>query len=458
MPRSEPASLWSAVSAADKPSERFLSGAASDVAFSDLAGGSCLSGRAEELRGKSVLIATADQLSAALALLELDGVARRLVLWPADLPIEHLGFVMASANVDAIVSDGLDLGPDAIGSHVACTSQIVPAAWDRTATHATEWILLTSGTTGRPKMVQHTLASLCGAIQGQSGLDGSHVWSTFYDIRRYGGLQIYLRAMLTGGSLVLSNARESTAEFLLRVAAHGVTHISGTPSHWRCALMSPAACQIAPRYVRLSGEIADQSILDNLRSFYPQSEVAHAFASTEAGVAFDVRDGLEGFPSSLIGLNGSGVEMKVEDGSLRIRSARTAAKYMDAPRTLADQDGFVDTGDMLELRGGRYYFVGRRDGTINVGGQKVHPEEVEGVINRHPRVRMSLVRPRKNSVLGALVVAEVVLEDGPGANGVETEILKICREALPRHKVPSSIRFVNQLAVAANGKMVRQHA
>jgi acyl-coenzyme A synthetase/AMP-(fatty) acid ligase len=460
MPRSEPASLWSAVSAADKPSERFLSGAASDVAFSDLAGGSCLSGRAGELRGKSVLIATADQLPAALALLELDGVARRLVLWPADLPIEHLGFVIASANVDAIVSDGMDLGPehDAIGPHVTCTPKVVPAAWDRTPTHATEWILLTSGTTGRPKMVQHSLASLCGAIQGQSGLDGSHVWSTFYDIRRYGGLQIYLRAMLTGGSLVLSNARESTAEFLPRVAAHGVTHISGTPSHWRCALMSPAACQIAPRYVRLSGEIADQSILDNLRSFYPQAEVAHAFASTEAGVAFDVRDGLEGFPASLIGLNGCGVEMKVEEGSLRIRSSRTAAKYMDAPRTLADQDGFVDTGDMLELRAGRYYFVGRRDGTINVGGQKVHPEEVESVINRHPLVRMSLVRPRKSPVLGALVVAEVVLEDGPGASGVETEILKICREALPRHKVPSSIRFVNQLAVAANGKMVRQHA
>ena len=51
---------------------------------------------------------------------------------------------------------------------------------------------------------------------------------------------------------------------------------------------------------------------------------------------------------------------------------------------LADEDGFVDTGDMLELRGDRYYFAGRREGIINVGGQKVHPEEVEAVINRHP--------------------------------------------------------------------------
>ena len=52
--------------------------------------------------------------------------------------------------------------------------------------------------------------------------------------------------------------------------------------------MSPSARRIAPRYVRLSGEIADQSILDRLRAFYPDAAIAHAFASTEAGVAFDM--------------------------------------------------------------------------------------------------------------------------------------------------------------------------
>jgi hypothetical protein len=64
--------------------------------------------------------------------------------------------------------------------------------------------------------------------------------------------------------------------------------------------MSPAADRIAPQYVRLSGEIADQAILDNLRVFYSDAHVAYAFATTEAGVAFDVNDGLAGFPASLI--------------------------------------------------------------------------------------------------------------------------------------------------------------
>ena len=221
---------------------------------------------------------------------------------------------------------------------------------------------------------------------------------------------------------------------------------------------------MAPGYVRLSGEIADQTVLDNLAAVYGEARVGHAYASTEAGVGFDVNDGLAGFPASMIGTLPSGVEMKVEDGTLRIRSNRTALRYVGgAAATLADTDGFVDTGDMVDPRDGRYHFVGRRNGVINVGGLKVHPEEVEAVINRHPQVRMSLVRSRRNPITGAIVVADVVLRDqGEGADAraerLTAEILDLCRAGLTRHKVPAQIRFVPALAVAATGKLARRHA
>jgi len=349
---------------------------------------------------------------------------------------------------------------------VTCSTKITPAVSARSSRYQTEWILFSSGTTGLPKMVLHTLSSLAGAINRSGTLGTPVVWSTFYDIRRYGGLQIFLRVLLGGGSLVLSSAQESTGDFLMRAGACGATHISGTPSHWRRALMSPSARRIAPRYLRLSGEIADQAILDSLRAFYQEAEIAHAFASTEAGVAFEVGDGLAGFPASLIGQQGASVKMKVEDGSLRIRSARTATCYLgSASESLADKDGFVDTGDMVELRGGRYYFVGRRDGIINVGGLKVHPEEVEAVINRHPGVQMSLVKARKNPITGAVVVADVVAKCGrdrggttAGTETLKGEILETCHRTLAPHKVPAAIRFVPSLNVAASGKLARLDA
>lgn len=459
MPQVERVSLW----AAGKYRGCFLAGADATLALGDLLRGSCLGGRAVELRGRSVLVSTSDQLTAALALFELDGVARRLVLCPADLSGEHLSFVMKTAAVDAIVSDRTGPGPDtpAVDCFVTCSPRIAAASYDRRSGCQTEWILLTSGTTGSPKLVVHTLATLSGAIDRGATHPSPVVWSTFYDIRRYGGLQILLRAILSRASLVLQGPQESTTDFLIRAGRQGTTHISGTPSHWRSALMSHSAHEIAPQYLRLSGEIADQAILNRLQVFYPQARIAHAFASTEAGVAFEVTDGLAGFPAIMIGKR-AGVEVKVEDGSLRIRSTRVADRYLgDRTEPLKGKDGFVDTHDMVELREDRFHFVGRRDGVINIGGLKVHPEEVEAVINRHPQVRMSHVRTRKNPITGALVVADVVLETelasgNQHAGNLEREILQLCREVLPRHKVPAAIRFVGDLAVAATGKMVRQ--
>jgi acyl-CoA synthetase (AMP-forming)/AMP-acid ligase II len=291
------------------------------------------------------------------------------------------------------------------------------------------------------------------------------VWSTFYDIRRYGGLQIYLRAVLSGSPLVLSSAGESTREFFTRAAAAGVTHISGTPSHWRRALMSGEAALISPEYVRLSGEVADQTVLDNLRGAYPNARIGHAFASTEAGVAFDVNDGLAGFPENLIGNASGDIAMKIQDGTLWIRSRRNAARYLGpALAPIAGEAGFVDTGDLVELAGGRFYFRGRKGGVINVGGLKVFPEEVECVLNADPRVRMSLVKARRSPVTGSLVVADVVLADGEGSldaqtvERVKSDLLNACRRTLAAHKVPAQLRFVPALELSAAGKLVRPGA
>jgi acyl-coenzyme A synthetase/AMP-(fatty) acid ligase len=444
---------------------RFLWGAAADLRLDRLLNGTTLGGRGTEVAGRSVLVDTLDQFAAALALIELDGVADRLIVRTPDLPSGHLPAIVANAGIDAIVSDH-DRGDDgsSIPLRILSNSTVTPSKETPATCCTTEWVLLTSGTTGTPKMLVHTFASLTSAIGDALGQEADVVWGTFYDIRRYGGLQIFLRAVLGRGSFVIAGPDERIGDYLVRLGAHGATHVSGTPSHWRRALMSPTARAITPRlrYIRLSGEVADQGILDALRSFYPQASVGHAFASTEAGVGFEVNDGLEGFPASIVGAPGD-VQIKVDDGSLRIRSARNAVRYGgEEHSTVAGDDGFVDTGDMVERRGDRYYFLGRRNGIINVGGLKVHPEEVEAAINRHPAVRMSMVRSRKSPMTGWLVAADVVLkgESNPGGTDdgnvdFKREILQICHDSLAPHKIPATIRFVPGLEIAAAGKLAR---
>lgn len=442
------------------PETHWIADATRKVTLAEAAQFSLAGSELTRFAGRHVMIAVAHQLDAALALIALDGVAARLLLAPPDLAPEHRASVLADAAIDAVIADDVlpwsELGvglaakpfwPLPVGTH-----KTAPVA-----TQDTKWLMLTSGTTGRPKIVAHTLDGLTGAIAPVAGA-ALPVWATFYDIRRYGGLQILLRALVGGGSLVLSEPHEALVDYIVRVKTAGVTHISGTPSHWRKALMSDVLATFAPNYVRLSGEIADQAVLDSLRKVFPHAAIGHAYASTEAGVGFAVDDGLEGFPASLVGRPGQ-VDMKVIDGTLHIRSQRAALSYVgEAAPVLLNAEGYVDTGDMVELRGARYYFAGRKGGIINVGGLKVHPEEVEAALNAHPAVRMSRVKSRKSPITGAVVVADVVLSDGfegQDVSSLKSDIMASARARLPAHKVPALISLVPSIEVSANGKLVR---
>ncbi len=420
--------------------------------FAALAAQSSLADR-DALYGRNVVIASSSMALAAAALIELDGWAGRIVLCPPDFDARHWPQIRAAAKVEALVADAasLVLHDDAllrVDQHwpfTACVKRPRPAI-------PTQWALMTSGTAGAPKLAQHNLQTLTAAIPPSAPQN----WATFYDIRRFGGLQILLRAIVSGGSLNLRGAAESLELFLDKAALAGVSHISGTPTHWRKALMSKSAARIDPSHVRLSGEIADASILGALRAHYPKAEIAHAYASTEAGVVFAVNDGQPGFPATLL-QTGGGAQMRIRDDCLHVRCAGAALAYLgaDAP-PLRDAEGFVDSGDLVERRGDRYVFIGRRSGIINVGGAKVHPEEVEAVINAMPGVRASLVKARRNPLTGALVAAEVVLNEGvEPSEALILHLLSACRSQLAPHKAPALLRFVAALEVTPAGKLAR---
>ena len=437
-------------------SDRFLWGRSDSVALADVANSPCIAD-VSAFENRSVLLITRHPLSAARALAGLDGVARQIIICPPGIADAQLEWLGEAGCFEAAV---VDHERPAV-SRAAVVAHIEPRAAPAARTSAvgcdTDWVMFTSGTTGAPKLVVHTLEGLAGAIDARAVDGDARIWGTFYDVRRYGGLQILLRALLGGASLVFAEPGEDMAEFLGRLALHGATHVTGTPSHWRTALMHEGIEAIRPRYIRLSGEIADQPLLSALRTRFPNADIVHAYASTEAGVGFEVDDGLEGFATRILERDGP-VEIRVRNDVLQVRSERTARRYLNGSLSLMDAEGFVDTGDVVERRGDRFFFVGRRGGIINVGGLKVHPEEVEAVINSHAEVRMSRVKGRRNPISGMVVVAEIVPVDALDPSDearVRSEVFSTCDRHLERYKIPMRITFVPTLPMTPGGKIAR---
>jgi acyl-coenzyme A synthetase/AMP-(fatty) acid ligase len=403
--------------------------------------------------GRSVVLSVRDMAKVAAALIDLDGLARRILLCPLDWSADKIESAAILAQADALAYDEDGSAPSfSPGVQLPVRLPLAMRGDSDNATLETEWILPTSGTSGPPKLAVHTLASLIGAI----ALAPLQEWATFYDIRRYGGAQIFLRALAGRRSLRLSGVEEPIEQFLDRLGTFGVTHISGTPTHWRKAILSGAAARISPQYVRLSGEIADDSILSSLASTFPSARIEHAFASTEAGVVFVVNDGRAGFPAEWLGGTGP-AEMKIVDGSLWVRTPGAAKALLgDGAPAIAGVDGFIDTGDMIAVRGDRGLFTGRRSGVINVGGAKVHPEEVEAVLNSLEYVRVARVFGRSSPITGALVAADIVLADPSSqCREVERDIMAAVRTKLPAYMTPARIRFVSELPMTDAGKLRR---
>ncbi len=120
----------------------------------------CLAGRLGALSGRSVLLAAADQLISAIAMTEIDGVARCMLLCPPDLNADHVNDLIEDAEIDAVVTDQPARWADAGVDLVVADRTPARSAAKSTTEHATDWLMLTSGTSGVPKIVRHTLEGL----------------------------------------------------------------------------------------------------------------------------------------------------------------------------------------------------------------------------------------------------------------------------------------------------------
>ena len=372
--------------------------------------------------GAAVKLSTADPLLVAAAIRALDGVAAEVILCP---PSEW-------NNPEVSIPIGASrCSPSTI-------TLIRPPA-DKWAD--TRWVLLTSGTSGTPRKVAHTMSSLMPKTQ--TGLWAPHrTWGLLFDPTRMAGMQVLLHAIRARSSVVAPEASATLSDKVAVLATKGVNALSATPTLWRRILQLPTITDWPLEQVTLGGEIADQSTLDALRRRFPTARISHVFAATESGTVFSVSDGREGFP--LRQLEGSAGRPKAE--------VRNSVLYVYNPgSSAAEEDGFVCTGDVVEIQGNRVFFRGRNTSVVNIGGQNIWPEVVEDILRSHPAVNEARVSAVASSMAGNLLVADVTTNTAIQPR----ELRAWVRNRTSSAHVPARVRIVEDLRTGPTGKIIR---
>lgn len=410
------------------------------------------------IQGQRVAIQLADVGNGLQALTAFDGLAESVTLLPASLQSRYLGNLLENAGCDLLLTDRTDL-PSGLPVS-AIYGQLIEMAGAQTISPdratTTEWHLVTSGTTGPPKLVSHTLASIIRTTKLLPNGKTRPCWGLLYDYTRFAGLQVLLQAVLPGAQLVAPETGASLSEKITQLVKAGCSHLSATPTVWRTIVMTPGSEVLPLHQVTLGGEIVDDRLLGALSEMFPDARVTHIYAATEAGVGFAVHDRQCGFPSSFLTTPPAGVCLRVEGGRLYLKNTGVKPTYVGTHLSFGSDDGWIDTGDNVERIGDRIYFQGRANGLLNVGGNKVHPEEVERLLREHPAVSLARVYGRPSSIVGTIMQADVVLTEQHGDRQAACrEIKAFIRSRVDAEKVPAIIRIVNQLDVTPAGKLRR---
>lgn len=379
---------------------------------------------------------------------------KSLVMLNRDFTDQQVNDIVQRYDIDVLISDtapDVDLPLlDVDGLSVLAGAEPLAECGDG------EILILTSGTTGKPKCARYTWSDLFAQVNSKPAPDDER-WLLAYRLNHFAGLQMLVHVLHTGSTLVLAESNR-VQHALHAMQEFSVTHVSSTPTFWRYALATLPASghELNLHHITLGSEPVSAALLDQLHHAFPSARIVHIYASTEAGSCVSVSDMRPGLPIAVLQRrDDADVQFRVIDDELHIRSAHGMRGYAGAGEIAnRDDEGWLATGDLVRIKDDRILFMGRRSETINVGGVKVHPLEVEDVITGLAGVKLARVFGQENPVTGQIVAVDVVLNTNYTSQDVEETIREACL-VLGRHARPRIINFVDAMETN-NFKLKRQ--
>ncbi len=335
------------------------------------------------------------------------------------------------------------------------------------------FILFSSGSSGKPKAILHDIERFLRKFDASGKAMRTLAFLLFDHVA---GQDTLFYGLANGGCLVMPESR-GPAYVARLIERHRVEVLPASPTFLKLFCLSGAAEErdlSCLKIVTYGSEAMPPETLARVGGAFPEARIVQKYGTSELG---SPRSKSRDRGSLWISLKDDETEAKVIDGILWLRSDSAMLGYLNAPNPI-DEEGWWCTGDLVEVDGDWIRILGRESEIINVGGEKVYPQEVEEVVLELDWVADAVVRGAAHPLTGQIV--EVVLNLDPAigepqsgapsavrtASGstpppreerdVRKAVRAHCRQRLPGYKVPSKVIVTTDPLASDRQKKLRR--
>jgi acyl-CoA synthetase (AMP-forming)/AMP-acid ligase II len=311
-------------------------------------------------------------------------------------------------------------------------------------------VLFSSGSTGKSKAALHDFARLLDKFKTpRRGM----VTLTFLMIDHIGGINTLFHVLSNAGAVVVSPSRDPHA-VCATIAAQKVELLPTSPTFLNLLVLSEAYKHYdlsSLKLITYGTEMMPQRTLEKISEILPHVTLQQTYGLSEVGI---LRSKSERADSLWVRVGGEGYETKIRDGTLWIKAHSAMLGYLNAPSPF-DAEGWLNTGDLVEMQGEYIRFLGRTTEVINVGGQKVYPAEVENVLMAIPNVQDVTVSSAESVITGNMVVARFNLIEPEEPVPFRKRVREFCRGRLDPFKIPARVEIVESTQYSGRFKKMR---
>ncbi len=312
-------------------------------------------------------------------------------------------------------------------------------------------VLFSSGSTGKSKAAVHDFLPMLEKFKVRRHTLRTITFLLFDHI---GGVNTLLYNLSNGGCIVTVPDRrpETVCEAIER---HRVQLLPTSPTFLNLLLVSHAHRQYdlsSLEIITYGTEPMPATTLQRIHELMPDVRLLQTYGLSEVGI---LRSKSRSSDSLWVKIGGEGFETRIVDGLLEIKAESAMLGYLNAPSPFTD-DGWFKTGDVVEVDGEYLRILGRDSDIINVGGEKVYPAEIEGVLEAIPGVEQAVVTGEPHPLTGQIVKARVKLSTEEDLSAFRRRMRSLCKGKLARHKIPQKVELVSRSMQGSRFKKMRK--